>query len=79
LGFTVTKKVGNAVVRNRARRRLKAAAAQIMPALAKPGCDYVLIGRPDAAGIDLTQLQNEMAEGMRKLHRILAQKAKATP
>ena len=44
LGFTVTKKVGNAVIRNRARRRLKAAAARIMPLLARKGCDYVLIG-----------------------------------
>jgi ribonuclease P protein component len=45
LGFTVTKKVGIAVIRNRARRRLRAAAAQIMPLHAKPGRDYVLIGR----------------------------------
>lgn len=45
LGFTVTKKVGIAVVRNRARRRLRAAAAAVMPRLAKPATDYVLIGR----------------------------------
>jgi ribonuclease P protein component len=45
LGFTVTKKVGIAVIRNRARRRLRAAAAQIMPLHAQPGRDYVLIGR----------------------------------
>ena len=36
LGFTVTKKVGNAVIRNRAKRRLRAAAAEIMPRCAKP-------------------------------------------
>lgn len=44
-GFTVTRKVGNAVVRNRAKRRLRAAAAEILPLAAKPGYDYVLIGR----------------------------------
>ena len=45
LGFTVTKKVGNAVVRNRARRRLRAAAEQVMPEWGLTGHDYVLIGR----------------------------------
>lgn len=45
LGFTVSKKVGNAVERNRARRRLKAVAAEIMPRCAKADRDYVVIGR----------------------------------
>lgn len=45
VGFTVSKKVGNAVKRNRARRRLKSAAQQVMPAHAAPAIDYVLIGR----------------------------------
>jgi ribonuclease P protein component len=50
VGFTVTRKIGNAVTRNRARRRLKAAAARILPLEARSGRDYVLIGR--AATID---------------------------
>jgi ribonuclease P protein component len=45
LGFTVTKKVGNAVVRNRARRRLKEAARLVLREAAPPGWDLVLIGR----------------------------------
>ena len=45
LGFTVTKKVGNAVTRNRARRRLKEAARLTLPGLALDGWDLVLIGR----------------------------------
>ncbi len=45
VGFTVTKKVGNAVERNRVRRRLRAAASQILPGSASLGHDYVLIGR----------------------------------
>lgn len=49
LGFTVTKKVGNAVVRNRARRRLKEAARLTLPGLGVDGFDLVLIGR-DATG-----------------------------
>ena len=45
IGFTVTKRVGNAVVRNRARRRLRAAARQVFPSSARAGFDYVLIAR----------------------------------
>jgi len=45
VGFTVSRKVGNAVERNRAKRRLKEAARQVMPVLARPALDYVLIGR----------------------------------
>ncbi|MCH8997426.1 MAG: ribonuclease P protein component [Proteobacteria bacterium] len=45
VGFTVSRKVGNATKRNRARRRLRAAAAEVLPELGRPGCDYVLIGR----------------------------------
>lgn len=44
-GFTVSRKVGNAVARNRARRRLKAAAERVLGDLGKAGHDYVLIGR----------------------------------
>jgi ribonuclease P protein component len=47
VGFTVTKKVGNSVCRNRARRRLKAAVAEIFPAHAAPGLDLVVIGRQE--------------------------------
>ena len=45
VGFTVSRKVGNAVARNRARRRLKAAAEEVLPLAAEAGCDYVIIGR----------------------------------
>jgi len=47
IGYTVSKKVGNAVRRNRARRRLRAAVEQVMPRWGKTGRDYVLIGRFD--------------------------------
>lgn len=45
LGITVSRKVGNAVARNRARRRLRAAARDVLPEAGRAGCDYVLIGR----------------------------------
>lgn len=50
VGFTVTKKVHkSAVKRNRIKRRLRAAAADVLSTHAKPGYDYVLIGRPQTA------------------------------
>jgi ribonuclease P protein component len=45
VGFTVSRKVGNAIRRNRARRRLRAAVAEVLPEHGRAGCDYVLIGR----------------------------------
>jgi ribonuclease P protein component len=48
VGYTCSKKVGNAVARNRAKRRLRAAAAALAPALGRAGWDYVLVGKPGA-------------------------------
>jgi len=45
IGFTATKKIGNAVTRNRAKRRLRQAARTLLPELGLPGHDYVLIAR----------------------------------
>ena len=48
VGYTCSKKIGNAVTRNRAKRRLRAIARALLPATARPGWDYVLVGRPGA-------------------------------
>jgi ribonuclease P protein component len=48
VGFTCSKKIGNAVARNRAKRRLREVARAVLPGLALPGWDYVLVGRPGA-------------------------------
>ena len=45
VGFTATKRIGGAVERNRAKRRMREAARAVLPAHAEPGCDYVLIAR----------------------------------
>ena len=45
VGFTATRKIGGAVVRNRAKRRLREAARALVPLHGRPGCDYVLIAR----------------------------------
>jgi ribonuclease P protein component len=46
LGFTASRRVGNAVARNRARRRLAEAARKVLPGAGVPGFDYVLVARP---------------------------------
>ena len=48
IGFTASKKIGNAVLRNRAKRRMRAAVHQVLTGLARPGWDYVLVARPGA-------------------------------
>lgn len=60
VGFTVTKKVGNAVIRNRVKRRLRAAAREIIPLHGKPGWDYVLIGRQQTVGRDFKDLEIDL-------------------
>ena len=67
IGFTVSRKVGNAVVRNRARRRLKAAAETIFPAHGKPGFDYVVIGRATTPKRPWPALQDDMIAALKKV------------
>ena len=67
IGFTVSRKVGNAVVRNRARRRLKAAAENIFPAHGKPGFDYVVIGRAATPVRPWAALQDDMVAALKKV------------
>jgi len=49
LGFTATRKIGGAVVRNRAKRRLREAARALAAVHGRPGCDYVFIARSGTA------------------------------
>ena len=67
VGYTVTKKMGNAVRRNRIKRRLKAAAAAVFPVSAHPGCDYVLIARPGALTRNFAELLDDMKRALLSL------------
>ena len=70
VGFTCSKKLGNAVARNRAKRRLREVARLGLPGLARPGWDYVLIGRPQVtASRDFADLCSDLAFAMRKVHK----------
>ncbi|OIQ96583.1 ribonuclease P protein component [mine drainage metagenome] len=67
VGFTCSKKVGNSVARSRAKRRLRAAAAEILPALAAPGYDYVLIGRQETLRRPYAQLLQDLRIALKRV------------
>jgi ribonuclease P protein component len=67
IGYTVTKKIGGAVVRNRMKRRFRALARELLPALGVAGADHVLIGRADGVERDFALLRAEMEKALRKL------------
>ena len=67
VGFTVSRKVGNAVERNRARRRLRAAAEQVMPAHTLAGHDYVIVGRRETLKRPFASLVADLEGTMRRL------------
>jgi len=69
VGFTVTKKIGNAVVRNRMKRRLRALARDLLPTTGIAGADHVLIGRAGGVERDFALLRSELAKALGKLAR----------
>lgn len=69
VGFTCSKKVGNAVARNRAKRRLRALAREVLPAAGRPGWDYVLIGKAGAtADRPWPQLVTDLEKALSRIH-----------
>jgi ribonuclease P protein component len=75
VGFTVSRKVGNAVVRNRVRRRLREIARLVIPAHAQTDLDYVLVGRQAALGREFATMQAELLQALKRLRAL----AVATP
>jgi ribonuclease P protein component len=70
VGYTCSKKVGNAVARNRAKRRLREVARLVLPVHGRAGWDYVLVGKPDAtAARDFTALQADLIAALARVHR----------
>ena len=67
MGFTVTRKIGGAVVRNRARRRLREAARLLPDQLLAPGFNYVVVARPAALTCPFPQLRSDLEACLRKL------------
>ncbi len=78
IGFTATKKIGNAVIRNRAKRRLRAAAQSLLPEHGLPGHDYVLIARNSTTVRDWTDLLDDTRKALITLSQRAADKT-ATP
>lgn len=67
LGFTATRKVGGAVVRNRCKRRLREAARLLAPLHGRPGCDYVFIARMGTADRDWDRLLDDVKSALTRL------------
>jgi ribonuclease P protein component len=67
VGFTATRKIGGAVVRNRAKRRLREAARLLLPALGRPGHDYVFIARQGAAERPWERLLDDVKSALIRL------------
>jgi ribonuclease P protein component len=77
VGFTASRKVGNAVIRNRAKRRMRAAAVSVLPALGRPGTDYVLIARAGTADRPFAGLIADLEAALRRIGRGGAQRPPA--
>lgn len=69
VGFTCSKKVGNAVARNRAKRRLREIARRVLPVAGRPGWDYVLVGRAEVtAARPFTAMQEDLHRALAQVH-----------
>jgi ribonuclease P protein component len=72
VGFTATKRIGGAVERNRAKRRLREAVRATFPTLARPGCDYVLIARGGTGARPWPRLLDDVKSALLRLAADLA-------
>ncbi|MEJ1967491.1 MAG: ribonuclease P protein component [Rhizomicrobium sp.] len=68
VGFTASRKIGGAVVRNRAKRRLRAIAAEILPVSGLAATDYVLVARRDTVTRPFESLKADLAQALGAAH-----------
>lgn len=68
VGFTASRKVGGAVERNRAKRRLRAAAAAVLPLYGRGGNDYVLVARPETLTRPYAGLVDDLVAALQAAH-----------
>ena len=66
VGFTVTKKIGNAVIRNRMKRRFRALAREIIPEIGHSGSDHVMIGRSGGIEREFALLRQDLSKALEK-------------
>ncbi len=69
IGYTVSKKVGGAVVRNRMKRRFRALARELLTDGGLPGADHVLIGRASGIERPFSELRDDLARALKKVAR----------
>ena len=69
IGFTASRRIGGAVARNRARRRLRAAARAILPGAARPGYDYVIVARPAILTCPFNVVSSDLATAFARVVR----------
>jgi len=79
VGFTASRKVGNAVVRNRARRRLREAARALLPDYGVPGVDYVIVARQAAPDAPWAALLDDLQNALIRLRADLESGAPSRP
>ncbi len=70
VGFTASRKVGNAVIRNRAKRRLRAVAAEVLTRSGKPGTDYVIVARSTTGDRAYADLVVDLETALRQVGRL---------
>ena len=75
IGYTVSKKVGNAVTRNRMKRRFRELARAALPEAGIAGADHVLIGRPGANDMPFAELGEHLDSALKRAAKKLAAKA----
>ena len=79
VGYTASRKVGNAVLRNRAKRRLREVAAAVLSRVGRPGTDYVLVARGETVTRPYAELLADLESAVRQLDRRQRQSRDAAP